>query len=222
MRVVNRARALLGAHDKLRTALALEAAGLPHPRVAHVRRGGAPPPLTPPLVLKPRFGSWGKDVFRCLTEQDVSHVLEQISHERWFHRHGALAQELAPSPGRDLRVIVAAGSVVGAVERVAAPGEWRTNTSLGGSKHSCVPSADAERLAVAAAAAIGADLVGVDLLPVAGGFLVLELNGAIDFDEEYSRPGRDVYSDAAEALGLIGVEPRLPAASRRSAAPVRA
>ena len=37
-------------------------------------------------------------------------------------------------------------------------------------------------LAVAAARAVGAELVGVDLLPTpAGGWTVLELNGAVEF-----------------------------------------
>ena len=47
------------------------------------------------------------------------------------------------------------------------------------------------------------DFVGVDLLPTPGGYVVLQLNGAADFDERYSLPGRDVYADAARALGLV-------------------
>jgi hypothetical protein len=59
-------------------------------------------------------------------------------------------------------------------------------------------------LAAAAAAAIGADLVGVDLLPLpGGGYTVIELNGAVEFDEDYSLPGGDVYRDAAAALGVL-------------------
>jgi hypothetical protein len=50
------------------------------------------------------------------------------------------------------------------------------------------------------------DLVGVDLLPVAGGtFVVLEVNGAVDFDERYSLPGGDVYPDVAAGLQLDGI-----------------
>jgi [lysine-biosynthesis-protein LysW]--L-2-aminoadipate ligase len=59
-------------------------------------------------------------------------------------------------------------------------------------------------LAVAAAEAIGADLVGVDLLPLAdGGFTVLELNGAVDFNPVYGLDGRDALREAAVALGLL-------------------
>ena len=47
------------------------------------------------------------------------------------------------------------------------------------------------------------DLVGVDLLAANGdAFVVLELNGAVDFYERYSLPGGDVYRDAAAALGI--------------------
>ena len=55
---------------------------------------------------------------------------------------------------------------------------------------------------LAAAAAIDADLVGVDLIPIDGGHLVLELNGAAEFDHAYDLPGSDVYVDAARALAL--------------------
>ena len=124
-------------------------------------------------------------------------------------RHGALLQELIAPRGYDLRVVVAGGAVVGAVERVAAAGEWRTNISLGGSRRPCAPSAQASALAEAAAAALGADLVGVDLLPVDGGYVIVELNAAVEFDRGYSLPGADVYAVAAEALGLPPARLRL-------------
>jgi glutathione synthase/RimK-type ligase-like ATP-grasp enzyme len=110
---------------------------------------------------------------------------------------------------------VAAGSLVGAAERVAGPGEWRTNVSLGGHSHGVDPPPVAGRLAVEAAAAAGCGLVGVDLYPVVdGGWLVLELNGAVAFDGRYSLPGRDVYEDIATALRL----PRVGERSRALAA----
>jgi glutathione synthase/RimK-type ligase-like ATP-grasp enzyme len=87
--------------------------------------------------------------------------------------------------------------------RRAAPGEWRTNLSYRARLVSVAPSCDACELAVGAARAIGGDLVGIDLLPLAdGGHVVLEANGAVDFGAEYSLPCGDVYRDAADALGL--------------------
>jgi [lysine-biosynthesis-protein LysW]--L-2-aminoadipate ligase len=164
--------------------------------------------LPPPVVVKPRFGSWGRDVFRCDDRDALERCIAVIRGRRWFRRHGAVVQALVPPRGCDLRLVVAGGRVVGAAERIAAAGEWRTNVSLGGSLRPVEPSWEARSLACAAAAAIGADLVGVDLLLGDDGRLVvLELNGAVDFDERYSLDGGDVYADVAESLGLPGAAP---------------
>lgn len=208
-RVMNPAAILLACHDKLRTARRLAAAALPHPRFAHVRSGGQLLGLAYPMVVKARFGSWGKDVVRCESPHELVRCLAQLGTRPWFRRHGALVQELVPPLGYDLRVIVAGGRAVGAIERVAAPGEWRTNISLGGSKRRAVPSPEASALAVAAAEAIGADLVGVDLLPTETGHVVIELNGAVEFDPEYSLPGTDIYREIVGALKLEALASRL-------------
>jgi RimK family alpha-L-glutamate ligase len=198
--VLNRADAVLAAHDKLETARRLRRHGLPHPQTVHVRPGGELPEIEPPVVLKPRFGSWGVDVVRCVTRRELRRAFARLRKRRWFRAHGMLVQELVPPPGADLRVLVADGTVVGAISRHAAPGEWRTNISLGGTRHRTIPSPEARALAVAAADAIGADLVGVDLLPTPKGYVVLELNGCVDFTDEYSLPGGDVFDDAIEPL----------------------
>lgn len=201
-RSVNSARALLGAHDKLLTAKLLVAAGIPHPRTAHMTDPAGPLPLEPPVVIKPRFGSWGRDVFRCSSPDEARACLVEVAGRSWFVRYGALVQELVGTSPSDLRVLVAGGRVVGAGRRTPAPGQWRTNVSLGARIESVAPAREAADLAVRAAAAIGAGFVGVDLLSAGRKWIVLELNGAVDFDERYSLPGRDVFRDLAEALGL--------------------
>lgn len=207
-RVLNRPEALLAAHDKLETARLLAAAGLPHPRTRHIPTEGALPELTFPLVLKPRYGSWGADVFRCETREDLDRALESARRRPWFRRHGALAQAFVPHGGRDLRLVVAGGCVVGAAVRVAAPGEWRTNLALGARLEPALPPVRARAVASAAARALGADLVGIDLLPDGeGGYVVLELNGAVDFDYRYELPARDLYSELAAALELEELAP---------------
>lgn len=210
VRVLNCASALLAAHDKLLTARVLGVAGLPHPVTTHLPPTEEESPLEPPLVLKPRYGSWGRDVYRCDTAADVERCLRRVRGLPWFRRHGAIVQELVPPPDHDLRLLVAGGRVVGAVERVPAPGEWRTNVSLGGSLRRAVPPPEACELAIAAAQALASDFVGVDLLPLeGGGWVVLELNGAVDFRPEYSLGGTDVYAEVAAALGIRAPRPLL-------------
>jgi RimK family alpha-L-glutamate ligase len=203
VRVLNQPAALLAAHDKLRTARLLAAAGLPHPRTLHLRRGEPLPEVALPVVLKPRFGSWGADVSRCDNRSELEQRLALLCERSWFVRQGVLVQELIPPCGHDLRLLAAGGRIVGAIKRRARPGDWRTNISLGASSRPLRPPEDACRIAVAAAAAIGADLVGVDLLPVGDDFTVIELNGAVDFDDpEYSPPGDNIYAAIADALNL--------------------
>jgi RimK family alpha-L-glutamate ligase len=199
--MLNRPPSLLRAHDKLLTARTLRRAGLPHPRTAVIDPSQKLPDLDYPAVLKPRFGSWGKDVLLCRDPDELKRGLASLSSRPWLHRSGALAQELIPPLGHDLRLIVARGIVVGAAKRVAAPGEWRTNVALGASIVRAVPSPVASKLALQAAAASGLDLVGVDLLPTGpGGYCVLELNGAVDFRPAYSFSGRNVFDDTVAAL----------------------
>ena len=185
--VLNGRRTLVAAHDKLATANALFDARVPHPRTVHVAPWLELPELVAPLVLKPRFGSWGHDVVRCDTEEEIDAALAGLRERPWFAATGAVAQKLVSPRGYDLRIVVAAGRVVGAVKRVAASGEWRTNVALGARREPTHPPAAACAIAIAAAAAIGGDLVGVDLLPAdLGTWVVLEVNGAVDFNSTYT------------------------------------
>jgi RimK family alpha-L-glutamate ligase len=198
--VLNDGPSLARAHDKLATAQALAAAGVPHPRTVHVAPWVPWPSLEPPVVLKPRFGSWGRDVVRCDTHAALAQAVEDARRRVWFTTTGGVVQELVPPSGFDLRLLVAGGVVVGAVSRQARPGEWRTNVALGARRVPVVPPPEAEVLAVAAAEAIRGDLVGVDLLPTAEGrWTVLEVNGAADFTAAYSL-GEEVFTAVRRML----------------------
>lgn len=210
VRLLNSPEALVCAHDKLATEAALAHAGLPRPRTWQIGPASTEVDLEPPLVIKPRFGSWGRDVFHCADREDLARVLLEIQGRQWFERDGAVAQELLPTPGYDLRFVVACSRVVGAAERVARPGEWRTNVSLGGTLRATVPPPEACELAIAVADSLGGDLVGIDLIPLPKGFSVIEANGAVEFDGRYSLVGRDVYLAAAEALALPGLAAAFP------------
>jgi ribosomal protein S6--L-glutamate ligase len=198
-RLLNRRHSILAAHDKRRTAKVLAEAGLPHPATQVVRRADAEIDLEPPFVVKPPFGSWGEDVVLCPDRAALSACLDGLREREWFRATGAVVQELVPPIGHDLRLVVAGRRVVGAIERVAPAGEWRTNVALGGIRRPVLPPPRACDLAVVAANALGIDLVGIDLLPVgAGEYVVLELNAAVEFTPEYAV--EDPYAGAMSAL----------------------
>jgi RimK family alpha-L-glutamate ligase len=198
--LLNPPSALVAAHDKLLTARILRRAGIPHPRTWLIAEGVLSPAPELPVVLKPRFGSWGRDVVLCPTADELDHELVQFSHRPWFAEQGVLAQELVPPLGWDLRIVVAGGRVVGAARRVAAPGEWRTNVALGARSEPAEPPPLARTLALEAAAAIRGDLVGIDLLPLGEGFVVSEVNGAVDFRPRYALGPGSVFRNAVHEL----------------------
>jgi RimK family alpha-L-glutamate ligase len=201
--VLNPAATLVAAHDKLLTARILRRAGVPHPRTWLIEDGrpGHAPEL--PVVLKPRYGSWGRDVVLCRTAAELDEAIADLARKSWFREHGVIAQELVEPLGWDLRVVVAGGRVVGAARRVAAEGEWRTNVALGGHSVPMAPPPVARRLAIDAAAAVRGDLVGVDLLPTAKAFVVAEVNGAVDIRRWYGLGLEEVHT--AIALELLRV-----------------
>jgi RimK family alpha-L-glutamate ligase len=198
--VLNGPGTLLATHDKLLTTHVLRRARLPHPDTRHVRGDRTYDALPAPAVLKPRHGSWGSGVTLCETDAALDAALRRVRRQPWYAQHGVLVQELVPPTGSDLRLVVAAGRVVGAVRRVAAEGEWRTNVALGATRSPVDPPLAAAHLAREAAKAVGAALVGVDLLETPdGGFTILELNGAVEFTREYRLVG-DVFREAVTEL----------------------
>jgi RimK family alpha-L-glutamate ligase len=207
--VLNPPESVVCAHDKLLTARVLRRAGLPHPRTVLVERHSPLPDLDFPAVLKPRFGSWGADVRLCADREEFERAVLDFRSRLWFRGTGALAQELIPPLGHDLRVLVAGGRIVGAAKRIAPAGEWRTNVALGATPVPTEPPPVAVQLALAAVEAAGLDLAGVDLLPTGpGGYCVIELNAAVDFRPLYALEGRDVFADVAAALeGRRAAEP---------------
>jgi RimK family alpha-L-glutamate ligase len=198
VRVVNSPRAIERSVDKFYTTTLLHDAGLLVPEtvvcervedaMAAVRSMGE-------VVIKPIFGSLGHGMVR-VSDPDVAlrvvRALDQI-------RSVFYVQRAIDHSGRDLRVFVVGGRVLGAIERRAPAGEWRTNVAIGGSATAVDVSPEIEQVALRAAAAVGADYAGVDVLPARDGSpYVLEVNGIPGWEGLQQATGLDV------AAALVG------------------
>lgn len=118
LHVLNRARAVIAAHDKLVTACCLREAGVPHPWTTHVF--GVTPPVVPlPVILKPRFGSWGRDVHCCLTRAESEERFCGLGSRAWALRQGILVQEMIATTGQSCGSSPPPAAFVGAAKRVA-------------------------------------------------------------------------------------------------------
>jgi ribosomal protein S6--L-glutamate ligase len=161
--VINPARAIEAAVDKYLATARLHAAGLCVPRTACCQTADeamlAFAALGGDVVLKPLFGSEGRGITRLADEalaQRAFKLLEEL-------RAVIYLQEFVPHEGADLRVLVIGPRVLGM--RRHNPLDWRTNISRGATPSRFDVPADLADLAQRAAAAVGAPLAGVDLLP---------------------------------------------------------
>ena len=84
--------------------------------------------------------------------------------------------------GRDLRLLVVDGQVIGAMRRSAHGDEFRANLHRGGNATAIRPTPMARRLAIEATAALGLTVAGVDLIEATRGPLVLEVNPSPGFE----------------------------------------
>jgi [lysine-biosynthesis-protein LysW]---L-2-aminoadipate ligase len=196
VRTINDSDAIRICGDKWKTALALREAGLPAPRtllaLGPEAVPGAAEELGYPVVLKPLNGSWGRRVVLLRDADEADAVLEYCAALPAPQTQILCVQEPIDKPGRDVRVIVVGGEVLGATYRLAADG-WRTNVALGGRSRPCPVDDDLAALSSAAAQATGAELAGVDLLEGRDGELyVLEVNAGVEFRGFASACGVDV------------------------------
>ena len=200
--VLNPPRAVEAAVDKYLTLALLAAAGLPVPTTwagqSATEALTAFDELGGDVVVKPLFGSEGRGLVR-VSDRELAwrtfHALERLGAVLYL-------QQFIRHPGHDFRIFVLRGSVLGSMRRHATPGEWRTNVSLGGRAEPCPLDAEAERLAIHAARAVGAEMAGVDLIPDLdrGRLTILEVNAVPGWRALSRVTGIDVASAVLAAL----------------------
>jgi RimK family alpha-L-glutamate ligase len=190
VRVMNSPRAIERTVDKFWTSALLEQCGLPTPdtivcetpeeAVAAFRELGD-------VIVKPLFGSMGLGMVRVSDEEMAFRVFKTIEQIRGVY----YLQRAIEHEGRDIRAFVVGRRVLAAIERRS--DGWRTNLSRGGTARPVELSEAWAGLAVRAAAAVGAEYAGVDLLPARDGTVyVLEVNGIPGWQGLQEATGVDV------------------------------
>jgi len=198
--VMNSPRAIERSVNKFYTTALLHEAGLPTPEtivceqadeaIAAIRSLGE-------VIIKPIFGSLGHGMVRVSDVEVARRIVRSLDQTRTVF----YVQRAIDHGGRDIRVFVVGGAVLGAIERRAPEGEWRTNVAIGGSATPFDLPAEWARLALRAAAAVGADYAGVDLLPSRDGMVcVLEVNGIPGWEGLQRATGIDVAGAIVDHL----------------------
>ena len=207
IRVVNSARAIERAVDKFYTTALMHQAGLPVPETVvcegaddamdAIRRmlaaGGE-------AIIKPIFGSMGHGLVR-VGDVDVAwrvvRPLEQM-------RSVFYVQRAIEHGGRDVRLFVVGQRVVGAIERIAPDGDWRTNVARGGTARPIDVSPEWHDYAIRATEIVGADYAGVDILESRSGeTFVLEVNGIPGWQGLQTATGIDVATGIVELVETL-------------------
>lgn len=145
-----------------------------------------------PMVVKDCFGSFGKQVY-------LVHNLDELRE----HASGdvpKIFQEYVECDGRDIRIEVVGEKVVAAVIRTAAMGDFRANATIGGIMEKYTPTEEEAQLAIEAAAAVQADIAGVDILNSPKGPIVCEVNSNAHIKNLCNATGIDVSENIIEYI----------------------
>jgi len=211
--VMNSPRAIERSVDKFYTTALLHERGLPTPETVVCENADAAMAAFAAMgdvVIKPIFGSMGQGMVRVSDPEIALRVVRALDQTRAVF----YVQRAVDHGGRDVRAFVVGGRVVGAIERRAAGDDWRANVSRGASVRAIDLPDEWARFAVAAAAAVGAEYAGVDLLPSRDGrVFVLEVNGIPGWQGLQRATGLDV------AALIVGELERIVGRARASSAP---
>ena len=217
--VHNDARAIERCVDKSMTSFLLHKRGIATPatwsiesmaEARRVVRAEARPER--PLVLKPLFGSQGRGL-RLIDGLAALPPADEVAGVYYLQR---FIRGRAPG-WRDWRVFVVGGRAVAAMIRHGT--HWRTNASQGARCEGVPAVGELATLATAAAAAVGADYAGVDIVRDADDrHLVLEVNSMPAWAALQRVAAVDIAAELAANLVAALRQPATVSRLRRAAA----
>lgn len=127
--------------------------------------------------MKRTSGSQGKGVSLVRDREHLTSLQDMIDTTQPM-----IFQEfIANSIGRDIRVIVVGGKVIGSMMRIAAQGNFKSNFHQGGFVKPVKISRAVEWLAIEAVRLIDLDVAGVDILIDTNSYRICEINSSPGF-----------------------------------------
>ncbi len=195
-------QAISRSRDKLRSLqlLAAEGVGLPVTSFAHSTKdieglislvGGAP------LVVKLLEGTQGMGVVLAETTKAAESVIGAF---RQLDANILVQEFIKEAGGSDIRAFVVGNQVVAAMERTAAPGDFRSNVHRGGSARRIRLTPEERATAKRAAKILGLTIAGVDLMRSNHGTVVLEVNSSPGLEGIEAATGVDVAGKVIEYI----------------------
>ncbi len=181
--------------NKFLTTMALLRDRVPSPRtlIAFTRESAlaAIEEMGYPVVMKPAIGSWGRLLSKINDRDAAEAILEHKEILGSYHHSIFYIQEYIDKPQRDIRAFVVGDECICAIYRYSE--HWITNTARGGQAQNCPVTPELNRLAVAAAKAVGGGVVAIDLLETRDGrLLVNEVNYTMEFRNSIDTAGVDI------------------------------
>jgi RimK family alpha-L-glutamate ligase len=153
------------------------------------------------MLIKKVSGSKGKGVVLVNNRDELEDIMG-LFEEANIHNPNLIIQEfIAGSRGKDIRVLVIGGKVIGAMLRQAKGGSFKANFSSGGSVEAIELTPAMEWLAIESTRILNLEIAGVDLLFDGDSYQVCEVNAAPGF-EGFSKahPGVNVAREILQYL----------------------
>lgn len=180
MFVANNSIAITRAQDKLRSMQILSRKGIGLPITGFAYSPDDIQDLIsivggPPLVIKILEGTQGIGVVLAETQQAAISVIEAFLD---LQAHIMIQEYIKEAKAADIRCFVVNGKAIGAMERQAKLGEFRSNIHRGGTVKLAKLTTEERATAVRAAKVMGLYIAGVDLLRSNRGPLVMEVNSS--------------------------------------------
>ena len=198
--LINGSNSIDTVKDKLYTQQILGESNLPVPKTLLVRH-----PINVefvennigyPSIIKTLSGSFGAGVFLCENRKQLQQLLKMA--EITKPSYNIIIQEfIKESHGKDLRVLVVNGKVVGCMMRQSVDDDFRANITRGGEGIPYQIDDEIEWLGGESSRLLNLDIAGVDLLFDKEGYRICEVNSSPGFE------GMDKYCKTNVAEQIV-------------------